>query len=258
MRIIPAIDIIEGKCVRLSKGDYATKKIYNENPLEMAKKFEAHGIAHLHLVDLDGAKSKHIVNHRVLEDIATNTSLKIDFGGGLKTDQDLKIAFNSGANQITGGSIAVHNRDTFKAWIAQYGPDKIILGADALNEKVAVSGWQEETAEELLPFITSYLKKGIKYVICTDISKDGMLQGPAFDLYRKILDKTAVNTTTIGASGVEDKKVPGIHLIASGGISKFDELARLREIGCEGVIIGKAIYEYKISLKQLEDFILEK
>jgi phosphoribosylformimino-5-aminoimidazole carboxamide ribotide isomerase len=239
MRIIPAIDIIEGKCVRLSKGDYNTKKIYNENPLEVAKQFEAHGIQYLHLVDLDGAKSKHIVNHKVLEAIASNTSLIIDFGGGLKTDEDLRIAFECGANQITGGSIAVKNPVIFKSWIKNFGSEKIILGADAMNEKVAVSGWLENSDESLIPFIKKYLEKGISYVICTDISKDGMLQGPSFDLYRRILSD-----------------IEGIKLIASGGISTFDELPKLKEMGCEGVIIGKAIYENRISLKQLEDFVL--
>ncbi|MCW5516726.1 1-(5-phosphoribosyl)-5-[(5-phosphoribosylamino)methylideneamino] imidazole-4-carboxamide isomerase [Muriicola sp. Z0-33] len=256
MRIIPAIDIIEGKCVRLSKGDYSTKKIYNERPLEVAREFEANGIQYLHLVDLDGAKSRHIVNHKVLEEIASKTNLKIDFGGGLKTNEDLRIAFESGADQITGGSIAVSDKETFKTWIAGYGPDKIILGADALDEKVAVSGWQKESGEDLLPFIKSYLKQGIKYVICTDISKDGMLQGPSFDLYKKIIDQTAINKTTVGLSGVEDQKVPGLKLIASGGISSFDELPQLKEIGCDGVIIGKAIYENRITLKQLQDYII--
>lgn len=241
MRIIPAIDIIDGKCVRLSKGDYNTKKIYNENPLEVAKEFEAHGINYLHLVDLDGAKSKHIVNHKVLEQIATKTSLKIDFGGGLKTDEDLKIAFECGANQVTGGSIAVKDPDVFKSWLAKFGSEKVILGADANNEKIAVSGWQEESEEELIPFIKTYLKEGIKYVICTDISKDGMLQGPSFELYEKIL-----------------KSVQDIKLIASGGISTFDELPRLADIGCEGTIIGKAIYEGRITLKQLEEYIIKK
>ena len=241
MRIIPAIDIIDGKCVRLSKGDYDTKKIYNEHPLEVAKAFEAHGIKNLHLVDLDGAKSKHIVNHKVLEQIATHTKLKIDFGGGLKTDHDLKIAFESGATQITGGSIAVKNSETFCNWLATHGADKIILGADALDEKVAVSGWQEESEELLIPFIQGYEKKGVKFVICTDISKDGMLQGPSFLLYEKIL-----------------KETENIKLIASGGISTFSELPKLADLGCEGVIIGKAIYEGKISLKQLENYILNK
>ncbi|AXT49390.1 1-(5-phosphoribosyl)-5-[(5-phosphoribosylamino)methylideneamino]imidazole-4-carboxamide isomerase [Aquimarina sp. BL5] len=240
MRIIPAIDIIDGKCVRLSKGDYDTKKIYNENPLEVAKEFEDHGIQYLHLVDLDGAKSKHIVNHKVLEQIASKTNLKIDFGGGLKTDEDLKIAFNSGANQITGGSIAVKNPDIFKSWLSKFGNNKIILGADAQNEKIAVSGWLEESDKELIPFVKEYQKEGISYVICTDISKDGMLEGPSFDLYKKML--TEIND---------------IKLIASGGISTFDELPKLAELGSEGTIIGKAIYENRISLKQLEKYILE-
>ncbi len=239
MRIIPAIDIINGKCVRLSKGDYATEIVYNENPLEVAKMFEAHGIKYLHLVDLDGAKASHIVNHKVLENIASNTNLSIDFGGGLKSDDDLRIAFESGANQITGGSIAVKNPDIFKSWLQKYGADKIILGADALDEKVAVSGWLEESDKELLPFIQNYVKEGVSYVICTDISKDGMLQGPSFDLYQKILNETL-----------------NIKLIASGGISAYDELPRLAEMGCEGTIVGKAIYEHKISMKQIENFIL--
>ncbi|WP_411030827.1 1-(5-phosphoribosyl)-5-[(5-phosphoribosylamino)methylideneamino]imidazole-4-carboxamide isomerase [Spongiimicrobium sp. 3-5] len=258
MRIIPAIDIIEGKCVRLAKGDYNTQKIYNENPLEVAKAFEAHGIEYLHLVDLDGAKSKHIVNQKVLERIAGKTSLKIDFGGGLKTDEDLHIAFESGANQITGGSIAVKNKEVFIGWIMKYGSDKIILGADANNEKVAISGWLEESEEELIPFIKRYLARGIKDVICTDISKDGMLEGPSFELYKKILSQTSVNETLIGPSGVEDIQVPGLNLIASGGISAFEELPRLSKMGCSGTIIGKAIYENRITLKQLEQFILSQ
>lgn len=247
MRIIPAIDIIDGKCVRLSKGDYDTKIIYNENPLEVAKSFEAHGIEYLHLVDLDGAKSSKIVNYKILEQIASQTSLQIDFGGGLKSDDDLRIAFESGASQITGGSIAVKNRTIFEKWISEYGSDKIILGADAKDEKIAVSGWLEESNEDLIPFIQDYQTKGIQYVICTDIAKDGMLQGPSFDLYEKILENCNVKS-----SGVE------IKLIASGGISTFDELPRLAELGCEGTIIGKAIYEGRITLKQLEDFIIRK
>ena len=239
MRLIPAIDLIDGKCVRLSKGDYTTKKIYNESPLEVAKEFEAHGVEYLHLVDLDGAKSEHIVNHKVLERIAAQTNLKIDFGGGLKSEEDLHIAFESGADQITGGSIAVKEMRTFKSWLKRYGSDKIILGADAINEKIAVSGWLEESDEDLIPFIRNYQKEGVLYVICTDISKDGMLQGPSFDLYRKIL-----------------KEIPKIKLIASGGISCFEELPKLAELGCEGTIIGKAIYEKRISLKQLEEFII--
>ncbi|MFH6996461.1 1-(5-phosphoribosyl)-5-[(5-phosphoribosylamino)methylideneamino]imidazole-4-carboxamide isomerase [Flavobacterium sp. FlaQc-57] len=241
MRIIPAIDIIDGKCVRLSKGDYNTKIIYNENPLEVAKSFEAHGIEYLHLVDLDGAKSSKIVNYKILEQIANQTSLKIDFGGGLKSDNDLRIAFESGANQITGGSIAVKNRAIFEKWISEYGSDKIILGADAKDEKIAVSGWLEDSDEDLIPFIQDYQIKGIQYVICTDIAKDGMLEGPSFDLYEKIL-----------------KEAIGVKLIASGGISTFDELPRLAELGCEGTIIGKAIYEGRITLKQLENYIISK
>ncbi|PRX50612.1 1-(5-phosphoribosyl)-5-[(5-phosphoribosylamino)methylideneamino]imidazole-4-carboxamide isomerase [Salegentibacter salegens] len=245
MRIIPAIDIIEGKCVRLSKGDYNTKKIYNENPLEVAKNFEAHGIQYLHLVDLDGAKSKNIVNHKILEEIASKTNLKVDFGGGLKTDKDLQIAFECGAHQITGGSIAVKDPDTFKSWIQKFGSEKIILGADANNEKIAVSGWQEESNKELIPFIQEYQEEGINYVICTDISKDGMLEGPSFELYRRILEETSS----------EDKK---LKLIASGGISTFSELPELAELGCEGTIIGKAIYEGRIQMKELEKFIIER
>ena len=245
MRIIPAIDIIDGKCVRLSKGDYDTKKIYNENPLEVAKSFEAHGIQYLHLVDLDGAKSSRIVNYKVLEQIASKTSLKIDFGGGLKSDADLKIAFESGANQITGGSITIKQPEVFKNWIQQYGADKIILGADAMNEKVAISGWLEESKEEVIPFIQCYQQEGIKYVICTDISKDGMLEGPSFELYKRILD-----------SDLSNRAESRLKLIASGGISTFDELPKLAELGCEGTIIGKAIYEGRITLKQLENYII--
>ncbi|MDT0554955.1 1-(5-phosphoribosyl)-5-[(5-phosphoribosylamino)methylideneamino]imidazole-4-carboxamide isomerase [Patiriisocius hiemis] len=243
MRIIPAIDIIDGKCVRLSKGDYTTKKIYNEHPLEVAKQFEGAGIKYLHLVDLDGAKSKHIVNHNVLEQIATKTSLQIDFGGGLKTNEDVHIAFESGASQITGGSIAVTNAKEFNSWIEKYGSDKIILGADAKDEKVAINGWLKESDLEVIPFIKSYQKQGVIYVICTDISKDGMLEGPSFDLYERILSDCD-----------QESK---LNLIASGGISKFDELPKLAEIGCEGVIIGKAIYENRISLKELEKYILD-
>ena len=243
MRIIPAIDIIDGKCVRLTKGDYNTKKIYNENPLEVAKEFEAAGIEFLHVVDLDGAKASQIINYKVLEQIASKTSLKIDFGGGLKSNKDLEIAFNSGANQITGGSIAVKNSDIFESWIEKYGAQKIILGADfypdSAGGKIATNGWQEESTLELIPFIKRYQDKGIQYVICTDISKDGMLQGPSFDVYKEIITE-----------------VKNVKLIASGGISTFDELPRLAENGCEGVIIGKAIYEKKISLKQLEQYIL--
>lgn len=257
MRIIPAIDIIDGKCVRLSKGDYATKKVYNENPLEVAKQFEDHGIQYLHVVDLDGAKSKHIVNHKVLEEIASKTKLKIDFGGGLKSDEDLHIAFESGAHQITGGSVAVKDRPTFLRWLNAYGTEKIILGADAKDEKVAVSGWQETSDLGLIPFVKNYQSIGIDYVICTDISKDGMLEGPSFELYKRLLKETKVTRTEIGGSGVLDIEENGIKLIASGGISDYGELPKLQELGCEGVIIGKAIYENRIPLKQLEKHILD-
>ncbi|MGB0770555.1 MAG: 1-(5-phosphoribosyl)-5-[(5-phosphoribosylamino)methylideneamino]imidazole-4-carboxamide isomerase [Flavobacteriaceae bacterium] len=237
MRLIPAIDIIDGQCVRLTKGDYSTKKVYNENPLEVAKMFQDSGIEYLHLVDLDGAKAKHIVNYKILETLATQTNLKIDFGGGLKSDDDLRIAFESGAQQITGGSIAVKNPNLFESWINHYGSEKIILGADCIHGKIAIQGWQEKSSLEILSFINDYTKKGIKNVICTDISKDGMLQGPAFELYNSILSQN-----------------PNLHLIASGGVSNFEELSKLKAIGCEGVIIGKAIYEGKITLKALEQF----
>tara|TARA_R110002050_G_scaffold300540_1_gene470413 strand:+ start:22664 stop:23398 length:735 start_codon:yes stop_codon:yes gene_type:complete len=244
MRIIPAIDIIDGKCVRLTKGDYGTKKIYSESPLEIAKAFEASGIEYLHLVDLDGAKAQHIVNYKVLEQIASKTSLKIDFGGGLKTNEDLHIAFNSGAKQITGGSIAVKDPKTYEGWISKYGSAKIILGADSDNGKVSISGWMEQSNEDVIPFIKGYQKKSIQYVICTDISKDGMLEGPSVDLYKQIISECSNSSS--GQS---------IKLIASGGISDIDELPVLKEMGCEGVIIGKAIYENRISLKQLEKFV---
>jgi len=272
MRIIPAIDIINGQCVRLTKGDYATKKVYNENPIEVAKAFEDAGINYLHVVDLDGAKASHIVNYKVLEAIASKTNLSIDFGGGLKSNEDLRIAFECGANQITGGSIAVKNPDIFEHWIHKYGSDKIILGADCQNEKIAISGWQEESTLEVLPFIKDYQRKGIGYVICTDISKDGMLKGPSFDLYQRILNECHIISTersdekrksNKAKSHFNDEdlltvlevKVP-LKLIASGGISSFDELPKLKEIGCEGVIIGKAIYENRISLKELENYIV--
>lgn len=240
MRIIPAIDIIDGKCVRLSKGDYNTKKIYNEDPLEVAKEFEGSGMKYLHLVDLDGAKEKHIVNYKILDRIASKTNLQIDFGGGLKSDEDLKIAFESGAKQVTGGSIAVKEPDIFMKWLNDYGAGKIILGADFSNGKIATNGWLENSDAEVVDFIKSYVSKGIEYVVCTDISKDGMLQGPSLLKYQEIL-----NTCS------EDLK-----LIASGGVSCFEELPQLFELGCEGVIIGKAIYEQKIRLKQLENLIL--
>ncbi len=234
MYIIPAIDIIDGKCVRLTQGDYAQKKVYNEDPLEVAKRFADAGITRLHLVDLDGAKAKHIVNYKVLERIATRTDLHIDFGGGLKQDEDLRIAFESGAAQITGGTVAVKNPDRFLAWLERYGAERIILGADVKNGKIAVSGWQEESQEELLPFLERYLAAGVRYAICTDVSKDGLLQGAALELYADIRER-----------------FPDLQLIASGGVTAMEEVNRLREIGCFGAIIGKAIYEGHIRLEDL-------
>ncbi len=239
IEIIPAIDLIDGKCVRLSQGDYSQKIIYNENPLEVAKMFADAGINRLHLVDLDGAKAQHIVNHRVLEKITLNTNLIVDFGGGLKSDDDLRIAFECGASMITGGSIAVRNPEVFLSWIKNYGSEKIILGADVKSEKIAVGGWTETTEIELLPFIKNYITKGINKVICTDISKDGMLQGSAIDLYKKILIAQ-----------------PDIYLIASGGVSSISDIEQLHEIAVPAVITGKAIYEGKITLKELSKFII--
>ena len=236
MRIIPAIDIIGGKCVRLSKGDYSTKKIYNESPLEVAKAFEANGIQFLHLVDLDGAKSNHIVNYKVLHEIASKTSLKVDFGGGLKTNDDLRIAFENGASQITGGSIAVKNPAIFQEWLNTYGAAKIILGADCMDRKIATHGWLETSELDVVDFIKEYESKGVDYVICTDISKDGMLGGTSNELYAEIMAATNVK------------------LIASGGVSSFADVEKLAELGCEGAIIGKAIYENKITLQDLRKF----
>lgn len=234
MKIIPAIDLIDGKCVRLTKGDYSTKKVYNENPVEVAKLFEDAGIKHLHLVDLDGAKAARIVNYPVLEKIANATNLIIDFGGGLKRKEDLTIAFESGASKVTGGSIAVKNPTEFTSWIEQYG-NKIILGADCLDRKIGTQGWTEFSDMDVLEFIQSYQEKGVSDVICTDISKDGMLQGPSLQLYSEIIRKTKVS------------------LIASGGVSSFEDLVSLKDIGCNGAIVGKAIYEGKITLKQLSE-----
>jgi len=239
IEIIPAIDLIDGKCVRLSQGDYAQKIIYNENPLEVAKMFADAGIRRLHLVDLDGAKAHHIVNHKVLESITSSTNLIVDFGGGLKSDDDLRIAFECGASMVTGGSIAVKNPEVFEQWISKYGGDKIILGADVKDEKIAVGGWLETTELELLPFIKNYINKGIDKIICTDISKDGMLQGVALELYKKMLIAQ-----------------PGIHLIASGGVSSIQDIEQLLEAGIPAVITGKAIYEGRITLKELSRFIV--
>jgi phosphoribosylformimino-5-aminoimidazole carboxamide ribotide isomerase len=220
----------------LTKGDYSTKKVYGANPLDVAKEIEDAGLSYLHLVDLDGARSSHIVNHKTLESIARNTALRVDFGGGLKSDNDLAIAFNSGAAQITAGSVAVKNPDLLLKWIEQYGPEKIILGADAIDRKIAIQGWQQNSEIDVFDFIIQYMKKGIKYVICTDIACDGMLQGASVELYTDILAVCPVN------------------LIASGGVSDMNDIHRLQKIGCEGAIVGKAIYEGKISLKELGDF----
>jgi len=237
IELIPAIDLIDGKCVRLTQGDYDSKKIYNEDPLEVAKVFEDNGIRRLHVVDLDGAREGRIINYRVLERLATRTSLVIDFGGGLKSDYDLEIAFNSGAAMITGGSIAVKEPERFVSWIKQYGSRRIILGADVKNRKIAINGWQSTTEQELIPFIESYYQQGIRTVICTDISRDGMLQGPATDLYREIREA-----------------LPEIYLIASGGVSSVKDIEELETAGIPAVIFGKAIYEGKIQLKDLIRF----
>lgn len=234
IEIIPAIDIIDGKCVRLSQGDYNAKKVYNEDPLEVAKMFEGAGIRRLHLVDLDGAKAKRVVNRAVLEKIASNTSLVIDFGGGVQSDSDLDIVFDSGASMVTGGSIAVRDRDLFISWIEKYGSEKIILGADCKDGKIAVSGWQESTSVDIIPFIKDYKAEGINKVVCTDISKDGMLQGPSIDLYKEIL-----------------KSFPDLYLIASGGVSSFQDILDLERAGVPAVILGKAIYEKRVTLDEL-------
>lgn len=238
IELIPAIDIIDGKCVRLSQGDYDSKKVYNENPVEVAKEFEAHGIRRLHVVDLDGAASQHVVNYRTLEHIAGRTSLVIDFGGGVKSDEDLRIAFESGAQMVTGGSIAVKNPGLFGRWIETYGGGKIILGADVKERMIAVNGWKDESACELFPFLEEYIHKGIEKAICTDIACDGMLQGPALSLYKEILEKH-----------------PGLYLIASGGVSSIADIEVLQEAGVPAVIFGKALYEGRIRLKDLYRFL---
>lgn len=239
LTVIPAIDLIDGKCVRLSKGDYNQKKIYNEDPLEVARAFEDHGLTRLHLVDLDGAKAKHVVNWRILEKIAGKTNLVIDFGGGIKSDEDLYIVYTSGAHMATIGSIAVSNRDLFFKWLNENGADKIILGADVNERKIAVSGWLEVTEIDIIEFLEEYLAKGVKHVLCTDISKDGMLEGTSLDLYKELVNKFSE-----------------VKLIASGGVTSMDELFKLEEMGVHSAIIGKAIYEKRISLKELEGFAL--
>jgi phosphoribosylformimino-5-aminoimidazole carboxamide ribotide isomerase len=238
IELVPAIDIIEGKCVRLTQGDYNQKTVYNEDPLEVAKMFVDNGLKRLHLVDLDGAKAQHIVNYKVLERIANRTNLIIDFGGGLKTDEDLEIAFNSGAKMVTGGSIAVKNSDVFGSWLEKYGRDRIILGADVKDNKIAVSGWKEETDLQLNDFLKSYVNKGIYKVISTDISKDGMLQGPATELYKQMM-----------------ADFPELFVIASGGVSGIEDIEKLNEVGVHSVIFGKAIYEGRINLRDLRQFV---
>lgn len=237
MYIIPAIDLIGGKCVRLSQGDYSSKKEYHDDPLEMAKRFEGAGITRLHLVDLDGAKAKKIINGDVLERICAGTSLQVDFGGGIQADEEIEKAFSLGAKQVTGGSIAVKNPTLFDEWITIYGSEKIILGADAKNKKIAVGGWEETTSVELIPFIQSYFDKGIRYVICTDVAKDGLLQGPSVDLYREIL-----------------QEIPELKLIASGGVSSVKDLEELEKVGVYGAIVGKAYYEGRVTLEELASF----
>jgi phosphoribosylformimino-5-aminoimidazole carboxamide ribotide isomerase len=235
MRIIPAIDIIDGKCVRLSQGDYQRKTVYNDDPLEVARSFEDAGIQYLHLVDLDGAKSRQIVNYKTLEKLCSQTNLKIDFGGGIKSQQDLQIAFDSGASQITAGSVAAKEPDKFLGWLEQYGADKIVLGADCKDRKIASSGWLEQSDQEVIEFIANYQKAGIEYVICTDIGKDGMLEGPSIELYKEIL------------------ACQKISLIASGGVSSLADLKALKALGCEGAIVGKALYEGQIELNDLAE-----
>lgn len=238
IELIPAIDVIDGKCVRLSQGDYQSKKVYNENPVEVAKMFEEHGIQRLHVVDLDGAASKHVVNYKVLEALARQTSLVIDFGGGIKSDEDLHIAFESGAQMVTLGSIAVKEPDTFNRWMEVYGSERIILGADAKDGKIAVNGWLECSRLELMPFLDDYIKKGVAKVLCTDISRDGMLNGPSTELYKQIM-----------------KAHPDLHLIASGGISDMKDIEALNEAGIPAVVFGKAFYEGRITLQNLKVFL---
>ena len=240
IQLIPAIDIIGGRCVRLSQGDYARQQVYNENPIEIAKAFEDSGLTRLHLVDLDGAKASHIVNYKVLEQIATHTSLIIDFGGGLKSDEDLHIVFESGAHMATGGSIAVRNRQRFEEWIVRYGKERIILGADVREEKISIGGWLDDSNLDLIPFVRDYMQMGIEQVITTDIARDGMLQGCAVELYGKML-----------------AELPGIYLIASGGVSSWADIEALQATGVPAVILGKAIYEGYISLSEITHFIID-
>jgi len=235
MEIIPAIDIIDGKCVRLTQGDYSQKKIYNEKPLEVAKEFEDAGLKRLHLVDLDGAREGKVRNWKVLESIAGKTSMVVDFGGGVKTEKDVDIIFESGASYVTIGSMAVKNEETFIEWLRKYGADKFLLGADVKDEKIAIHGWQETTDVWIYDFIQKYMEQGIKQLFCTDVAKDGALEGPSTDLYKNIIEK-----------------FPSLHFIASGGVSSIDDVYGLQDINCKGVIIGKAIYEGRIKLRELK------
>lgn len=237
MQIIPAIDLIDGKCVRLTEGDYAQKKIYNEDPLEVAKAFEGIGLMRLHLVDLDGAKAGEVVNWKVLEKIANHTSLKIDFGGGIKQETTLKSVLDAGASYATIGSLAVKNRALFEEWIERFGAEVFMLGADVYEEKIAIGGWIEKTNIDVYEFIQSYIIKGIGQLFCTDIQKDGKLEGPSTELYKKII-----------------QQFPSLNLIASGGVSNLQDLKDLRTIGCTAAIVGKAIYENRITLKELATF----
>jgi phosphoribosylformimino-5-aminoimidazole carboxamide ribotide isomerase len=237
MRIIPAIDIIDGKCVRLVQGDYTQKTIYNENPLEVARSFENAGLTHLHLIDLDGAKAGKVVSWKVVENIASGTSLKVDFGGGIKTTEEVERLLNLGVSQVNLGSIAVREPEKITAWIHQFGADRIILSADVKNEMISIDGWQQNSAINIVAFLRDYIQRGIKHVTCTDIGTDGMLTGPNMELYKKVL-----------------LSFPQLHLIASGGVSSLDDLHDLKQIGADGVIVGKAIYEGRIPLDDLKDF----
>jgi phosphoribosylformimino-5-aminoimidazole carboxamide ribotide isomerase len=238
MQIIPAIDIIDGKCVRLTQGDYQQQTTYHEHPLEVAKQFEAAGLRRLHLVDLDGARQKAVKNWKVLESIATHTSMEIDFGGGINQQEDVEVVFSSGAKWATVGSIAIKNEAELEKWFLHYGPGKFMLGADVKEKKIAIHGWMETTAVSIFDFIDQYTRKGIQQLFCTDVSKDGKLEGPSTELYKEILER-----------------FPSLWFIASGGVSSIDDLHELKEIGCRGVIIGKAIYENRISLEQLKQFV---
>lgn len=235
IELIPAIDIIDGKCVRLTKGDYDQKKVYNDDPVAQAKEFEKLGMKRLHVVDLDGAKAKHVVNVDVLRGITAATGLKVDFGGGIKSDDDIEKAFAAGASLVTIGSIAVSQPDTFMGWLDRYGADKVILGADVRNGLVSINGWKEDTSEKLLPFLARYVKAGVKNVLCTEISRDGTLSGPSTDLYREVMEA-----------------FPGIHLIASGGVGRNEDIIELDEAGIPAVVFGKAWYEGKINLEELK------